>query len=304
MSLLCIYCKNSFVSKYCLKAHQTTAKYCLKIQGVKVIPNKKNVECESCNKKFTTNSNYKQHIKKCKKYLADDVLRKENIVLKNNINILESKYTSKINILESKYESDMKMAREIIKNKDGMIRDLQHQLGKIAEKAVSKPTMSARNIQINNIIQKMEPMKFDEFKHAANDLTLTHHKLGAVGYAKFALEGPFKNTLVCTDRNRKIFSYYNNRGELVEDIGLEICFEALCEAIKMKSYLLAQEHYQELRKKFTESEMDNCETMSYAIGLARYRLDKDNKFCREVINYIKKHCNNQPSYTGGNCDKR
>ena len=282
MTFDCTFCDNKFISKSSLNNHIKTAKYCLKIQGKY---NTVEYICDCCGKSFNGKYQLNRHLKICKIYISENNYKEKYIESENKNQILLT---------------EIKMVREMLKKseqksneKDEMIKHLQDKLGGIAEKAASRPTtQNNRNIQINNIIQKMEPMNFDEIKSSADQLTLAHHKLGAEGYAKFALEGPFKNKLMCADRVRQIFKYKNDDGDMVVDEGLERCFGALCDAIKMKSYLLAQEHYQELAQKFTEREMDlNCNTMDWAIGLARFKLNKNNKFCKEVIDYLKKMCN-------------
>lgn len=282
----CEYCKNTFANKKNLITHQRRAKYCLKIQGGNKLKEAYKFNCSGCDKNFITINVYKDHLSICKKYISENNYKEKYIESENNNQILLTKNKMLREMLE---KSEQKS-----KEKDEMIKHLQDKLGGIAEKAASRPTTttSTKNIQINNIMQKMIPMDFEEIKNSADKLTLAHHKLGAEGYANFALEGPFKNKLMCADRFRQIFKYKNDDGEMVVDEGLERCFGALCEAIKMKAYLLAQEHYQELAKKFTEREMDlNCNTMDWAIGLARFKLNKNNKFCKEVISYLKKRCN-------------
>lgn len=272
---ICQHCDNPFKTKANLNTHQQRAKYCLKIQG---IISEDKYKCQGCDKAFNQTFHYKRHINKCQK-----LNHKNKIIILNNT----------IQNLEEKLKEEREDHKDQVIELKETIRYLQDKLGNIAEKAVLRPT--TKNIQINNIMQNLDPLDYDDFKDCAEHLTLDHHKLGAEGYAKFALEIPLHNKIHCADKCRKIFKYMNNKGELITDEGLVICFEALCDAIKMKSYELAQEHYQQLALKFTEREMDECNTLKWAIGLARYRFDKDNKFCKEVIDYIKKYCN-KPEY--------
>lgn len=55
-------------------------------------------------------------------------------------------------------------------------------------------------------------------------MTLDHIKAGPVGYAKYALEFPFKDKIICTDYARRKLKYKNEQGEIVSDPeGNKIC---------------------------------------------------------------------------------
>ena len=59
----CGYCKKIFSNNSSLKVHQTTAKYCIKIQNNPI--EKEYFECEFCSKNFSTKTNLKTHEKNC-----------------------------------------------------------------------------------------------------------------------------------------------------------------------------------------------------------------------------------------------
>ena len=61
---ICKYCKNS-VSKSGLKRHQTTTKYCLKIQGI-VTNNIYKCSFKSCGAEFSRPDHLEAHKKNCK----------------------------------------------------------------------------------------------------------------------------------------------------------------------------------------------------------------------------------------------
>lgn len=286
----CEYCDNSFTTKQNLLAHQKRAKYCLKIQGKDKLEIATMYDCDSCKKSFTMKKTLSRHLKICKKYIEENIYKEKYIESEEKVRELKSENR----MLREKIDDVIASKDDIIKNKDKRIDHLEDKLSGIAEKAASRPTTSTRNtknIQINNIIQGLDPLKFSDMDKYVDQLTLDHHRQGARGYARFALEGPLKNKLCCTDLVREMYKFRGEDDNIHTDIRLQNVFTAFCNAYKMKSYELAQEHYQELAKKFTEREMDNCETMKYAIWLARFKFDNDNKFCREIISYIKNNCN-------------
>jgi hypothetical protein len=57
-------------------------------------------------------------------------------------------------------------------------------------------------------------------KNCSEYLTLDHIKEGALGYAKFALEHPFKDRLLCVEYDRKKIKYKNSDGQYVTDPNL------------------------------------------------------------------------------------
>ena len=90
MAFQCIYCKKRFTSKSILENHQKSAKYCLKIQEKTNVAhddiendNNNNYICEYCNKSFTSNFRFQQHLKIClnkyKKNIIDLKLDLQNM---------------------------------------------------------------------------------------------------------------------------------------------------------------------------------------------------------------------------------
>ena len=64
----CEFCNKSFSSKSNLLTHQKTAKYCLDLQG------KENNDfiCKDCNRSFTANKILVDHIQVCKERLRKE----------------------------------------------------------------------------------------------------------------------------------------------------------------------------------------------------------------------------------------
>ena len=75
----CTFCKKIFASNSSLKLHQTSAKYCLKLQG-KDYENK--FKCKFCNKEYTTKQHLINHYGCCKDKELDDKLKEKEEELK------------------------------------------------------------------------------------------------------------------------------------------------------------------------------------------------------------------------------
>jgi len=267
----CQYCKSVLSTKSALTTHQTKTKYCLKIQGKDTV--KGEFVCKSCNKDFFNNNRYKSHSSRCrttsfyekgleKMTKMIDKLKTENLVIVNENRILQ-------------------------KDK----KDLQERYDKLSLTAVKRPVTNNKNIQINNYIQQMDPIKMEDIAQSVPMLTLDHHVKGAEGYAEFALEFPFKNKIVCVDVNRNKIKYKNDEGDLIEDVGFRKMMTKLCGALKERSFSLSQEHYEKLSDSFSDSEMDGVNFMETALAITKCANGKETDFCNKIIKIIGKCAN-------------
>jgi hypothetical protein len=188
----CNFCKSVFSSKTNLNSHQTKAKYCLEIQG-KTDSNL--FKCEYCLKVLSSEKRLKSHYEICS-------------------------YFAKVKV-EDRYNERILELQEIIRNKDIQIQELQNKLENIAIKAISKPTSittnNNNNSRVNQIINNLTPITSQHMADNAQFLTLDHIKDGASGYAKYALEYPLKDKILCVDYARRKIKYKDEEGNLVDD---------------------------------------------------------------------------------------
>ena len=266
----CEFCNNVFSNKQNLNAHQKKATYCLKIQGK---TNSNKFKCDICNSVFTSSYNLKRHKKLCE----NDSIAK--------------KYQTDIKQLQEQHIVDKKEI-EMLKN---TIVELKEQLSKTQDRydnlsltAVKRPVNSTKNIQINNFIQKMEPLRIEDIEESVPMLTLDHHVKGPEGYAEYALEFPFKDKIVCVDVNRNKIKYKDGEGNVIEDVGFRKMMTKMCESLKDRSFNLCQEHYEKLSEQFTEKELDEYNCMNTALAISRYANGRENDFCNKMIKLISK----------------
>jgi hypothetical protein len=263
----CKFCKQSLSSKSALSTHQQTAKYCLKIQGKE--DTKGIFTCDLCEKSFNNNNRFKSHKSICK---SNIFYVKELKKSKEEVKVLKEKYMLS--------EERCSMLREELEKSRSDYKEL-------SITAVKRPT-SSKNIQINNYIQNMAPLKMGDIEDTVPMLTLDHHVKGAEGYAEYALEFPFKDKIVCVDVGRNKIKYKNDEGEVIEDVGFQKMMVKLCEALKDRSFNLCQEHYEKLSKEFTEVEMDEYNCMETAMAITKYANGRENEFCSNIIKLISK----------------
>lgn len=259
----CSFCHNKFSNKQNLNAHQSRAKYCLKIQNKK--PDLE-YNCDSCGKSFMSTTTLRRHKSSCSsKDLVVDLhkrikeLEDKNILLEERCRIL----TKQLDKTENRYDD-------------------------LATTAVKRPTSSTKNIQITNYIKNMPPLLESDIQNSVPMLTLEHHVKGAEGYAQYALEFPFKDKIVTVDVARNKIKYKNEEGDIVEDTGFQKMMTKLCIALKDRSFNLSQEHYEKLSEKFSEEEMDEFDFMGAAMAITKYANGRESDFCRDIIRMISK----------------
>jgi len=255
----CEFCSNEFISKTSLIHHQKTAKYCILIQG---IDKNTNFVCLKCNKKLSTQNRLYTHEQTCKKHM-EDIIRKEcdqkliekdKIILERDLLISEQKII--IKDLHAEYKNQIEMQN----------KDFHNRLQSMAEKAIDKPSTINQNTT-TQIINNLLPITTEHLNDQVQYLTIDHVKHGAVGYAKYALEHPLKDRLVCTDTSRKKGKYKDSDGNIVSDPEMTTITKKLFLAIKDRNSELITEYANDLKVRLDSfgssdnNEMTNEETV-------------------------------------------
>lgn len=214
----CKHCGSKFSTKYSLKTHMKTAMYCLNKRGQKMKQDE--YVCSKCPKTFTSKRWLLSHQSKCGESID---------ILKEKIEQLEEKNTILGELL-----------KEQEKQYNKRISVLQDKLENIAIKAVQRPT-TVKNTQINNFIQKMEPITHEHLVDHAPKLTIEHIQKGAYGYAEYALEYPLKDRVACVDYGRRKIKFKDTDGNVVTDPEMIKLAPMFFESIKEKSSELVHE---------------------------------------------------------------
>jgi hypothetical protein len=211
----CQHCGSKFSTKYSLKTHMKTAVYCLEKRDNKI--KKDEFTCSKCSKTFTSKRWLVLHQTKCGESIE---------LLKEQIHQLDEQKKS---LIEKLKEQEVHYCKQI--------QQLQDKLENIAIKAVQRPTTTnnMNKTQINNIIQKMEPISENYLIDNAPHLTLAHVQRGASGYAEYALEYPLKNRVACVDYSRRKIKFKDTDGNVVTDPEMVKLAPMFFESIKNKS---------------------------------------------------------------------
>jgi len=259
----CAFCSNEFISKTSLIHHQKTAKYCILLQG---IDKNTNFVCLKCNKRLSTQNRLYTHEQTCKKHM-EDIIRKEceqkliekdKIILDRDLIISEQKII--IKELHAEYKNQIEMQNT----------DFHNRLQSMAEKAIDKPSTVNQNTT-TQIINNLLPITTEHLNDQVQYLTIDHVKHGAVGYAKYALEHPLKDRLVCTDTSRKKGKYKDSDGNIVSDPEMTSITKKLFLAIKERNSELITEYANDLKVKLDSfgssdnNEMTNEESVETTV---------------------------------------
>ena len=234
----CQFCKKILKNKYTLQNHQAKTKYCLKIQ--KKILN--DFPCKYCNKKLCSKRWLENHYNSCIPY---------------HVNITKQAELAK-HVTKDELIADLK----------AQVRYLQKQMADISMKAVSRPTTTTNTITTNNNqkILNLLPLTENHFEEQAEFLNLEHIKNGAEGYARYAVDFPLKNRLICSDYARRKVKYKDTDGKVVTDPEMSKLSQKLFKAIDTKNDKLITGYVGELQKQLFQKnkncsgEMDEKET--------------------------------------------
>ena len=267
----CEYCNKILKTLSSLKLHQKTTKYCLMKQNKQ--PSQE-YRCNACNASFTLKSTLQNHLKICKENTPEKELRRE---YENREKELCREYENREKELISKYEKKTEEQKIIInelhaeykRQLEIQNKDLHDRIQSMAEKAIAKPSTVNQN-NTTQIINNLLPITNEHLKEQVQFLTKEHVTNGAIGYAKYALEFPLKDRLVCTDSSRKKGKYKDSDGVIVTDPEMSNITRKLFLAIKDRNAALIDEHALDLKTKLnslnscSDNEMDDDDSNTFS----------------------------------------
>ena len=222
----CEFCLSIFSYEKTLMNHKKMAKYCLTIQGRE----HHLIKCSGCSNTFSNNSWLQQHQQNCIEYQVE-------YRIKDRLKLIEEEKRS----LES---GNQVLEREIIELKQQNDR-LHNTIKELAEKAISKPTITN-----NHTVNNLHIMSDEHIKEQVKNLTIDHIKKGALGYSEYFLEYPLKERVICTDYARRKIKYKNEQGEIISDPEMSNLSDLLFKSIKDRNRELTIQYTNELTDKF------------------------------------------------------
>jgi len=218
MVIQCNICNKEFSTKGSLHTHQKTAKYCLEKQG----KNNEEFNCDFCQKKFTLRHVLQDHLQTCKEKSKKEISKEYESEIKTLNKIINEKdryYTDQINTLKETIE---KLEAKLEKFEDAVI-------------ASKKPTNTTNNTNNNIVVANTLNLNDTERFKSIIEEKLTKNVVcnGQRGLAKFAVENLLKDSegklmYKCVDPSRHNFEFTNSDGIVEKDV----------RAIKLKRALI------------------------------------------------------------------
>jgi hypothetical protein len=234
----CSFCEKIFSSKYILKTHINSAKYCIENRKTDTLT-KVIFKCEGCNIELTSKQTLENHKSKC-----IDLINKKK----------DEEHSKQIASLE-----------KIISEKDNHIKELEGKLENIALKALSRPNIINTNTdnRIQQTINNLIPITDEHLRQQAQFLTLDHIKQGALGYANFACDYALKDRITCVDVSRRKVKYKNTEGQVVSDPEMTVLSKKLFTAIQDKNSELVSQYKGQLRDMVLAKYRESGDIMTY-----------------------------------------
>jgi hypothetical protein len=214
MAIICDFCKKSLSSQGNLTVHQKSAKYCLLKQQKAELSQE--LIC-GCGKNFAVRRTLEAHVSKClhvrEAKHKNELAKRDSLIAKLHSDLIEKDRL--LQDLRGKFEAKSERA-EIF---EGLNTASQECIKEIAKQPRTSTTTN-NTINRNNYINNLAPITEEHLKDQARFLTKEHVKDGIDGYARYALDFPFKDKLACVDVPRRKIKYKDDTGAVVEDYDL------------------------------------------------------------------------------------
>jgi len=217
----CEHCETVLKSEYNLRVHQTTAGYCLKIQGINNA-NDEELKCGKCSKILSTKTNLTKHEKICQKNIGSK---------KDMADIIQEK-DIEIRILKQKVENTER-ERDLWKD--------QHE--KLTQTLASRST-TTKNTMINNNTLNLSVFNktAEQIKDIVNEKYNREYLLeGQKGVARFTYSHIIKPEegqppmYLITDKSRGNAKYKVSETEVVTDNSMIGLSKKIYPSVKQKA---------------------------------------------------------------------
>jgi hypothetical protein len=177
--------------------------------------------------------------------IKDRLIKKIRIEYENKLTEKEIQVEKTISEKDIIIEQQKIVIKEFQDDQRKQNKDLTDRIQSMAEKAIAKPSTLNQNI-INN----MMPITDAHLQEHVQNLNPLHVQNGASGYAKYALEYPLKDMIVCTDFQRRNCKYKDENGNVISDPEMTKITKRLFSAIKERNEELINEYSAELQAKW------------------------------------------------------
>ena len=232
----CGYCKKFFSTKYTLYSHQRNTAYCLAIQ-------KELEETRDKQKKE------EQELSTIQKFQRE----KDRLTWENEELRLKLREQEEINQTNTRELAARTQELEISKKEVEFLKNELESYRNMVSKTLERPTNNTTTITnaattnkitngIENFMSMMPPITETHLRDQAQFLQKEHIQQGMDGYARYALDYPLKDRIVCSDFSRRKLQYKNDKGNIVSDPDMKQLSQDLFKAIRERNDELIQDY--------------------------------------------------------------
>ena len=214
--------------------------------------NENELKCQYCDRVFSTRYNLYKHQKKTAYCILIQEEERKALVQSerkdtemSKMESLKDKEMSKLELLLEQKDTEMSKMEAL---KDAEISKLEARLSKhentIAD--IARQPRSKINNGIENTMNILSSITTEHLRDQARFLQMEHIQEGMDGYARYALDYPLKNRVVCTDFSRRKIHYKNGDGKVVIDPEMKKLSFELFKAIRERNDELFTDYMTEL----------------------------------------------------------
>ena len=232
----CNFCGKVFTSSYVLNKHKKTAIFCLKIQ---------------------------QEIKKSESRITSitgiqEILEEERRQTKRLEEVIEEQkeLNGKLQKRFEQTEESLLLSRKEIEFLTKEADNLRGMVNKSLERPATVNAHTTNKITngIENFVNMMPPITQNHLEAQAQYLQKEHIQQGMDGYARYALDYPFKDRVVCSDFSRRKVQYKDGDGKIVNDPEMIKLSQELFKAIRTRNDELIKEYTNDLLERIKEDD--------------------------------------------------
>ena len=228
----CDFCKKTFSTKYLLSQHQKKTKYCLDIQGEQSI-----FECNFCHKHLSTKDRLIVHTNSCKEKTRHEYTEKELLVKKD----FDERLKLAENIIQEKNEYISKLEAKLEKMEAKLESKLEKLESTVTTIALEAKTVSAKPVTTNNTTNHitvtnntnvLNLSKEHVNKVLKDNMDYNVVYAGQAGLATFVVEKMLTDSdgklmYYCVDPSRQMFEFTGENGEKIRDLKAEKLIQSL-----------------------------------------------------------------------------
>ena len=187
-------------------------------------------------------------------------LKEQKECYKQKLKEQQEDYEQKLKEQEEYYEK--KKLKDKISDQGLELKELKQ---KIENMAFKSTTTNNKTQIVNNYIQNLKPLTEEHLAECSKHLTLEQIKRGASGYAEYALNYPFKDTVLCVDYSRHKIKMKDKDGHIITDPEMLTSSKMFFKSIFSRNKQLLQEYSNEKDDVINKHGQDYADKLAFEL---------------------------------------